>query len=158
MLQDCLGCVVRSDMLISIDRQVHLGIIDHGISTFPNECCGILGGFHDKDGNLYLTEYKRGINLNQERAKDRYELNPLDIIAAQKEFSESDIVGFYHSHPDCAANASETDRSKAWADYLYLIMSIQDGKFDSYKGWLLDDNKQFHEVAIRKAIAFCSFK
>jgi proteasome lid subunit RPN8/RPN11 len=57
---------------------------------------------------------------------DRFWIAPSDLFAAQK-FARSqawEIIGVYHSHPDCPAVPSECDRQSAWPGYHYLILSV----------------------------------
>lgn len=86
--------------------------------TYPDEGCGVLLG----DGDA-IVEARPGRNLRTDRARDRYELDPGDIVRAEREARRRglDVAGFWHSHPDHPARASAFDTERAWPDYLYLI-------------------------------------
>ena len=61
----------------------------------------------------------------------RYRIAPRELIAAQKvaRQEELEILGFYHSHPDHPAEASETDLREAhWTGCVYLICGVEKGK------------------------------
>jgi proteasome lid subunit RPN8/RPN11 len=69
-------------------------------------------------------------NTIVERARDRYEMDPLDQIRIQRECDDSglEIVGYYHSHPDHPAQASITDSRRSWAGPVYVIVSCVGGE------------------------------
>src|SRR5262249_26919055 len=82
---------------------------------YPNEACGLLLG---RPGaartDVELATHAR--NLAVERARDRYELDPFDQLAAENDARARglEVVGVWHSHPDHPARPSETDRQRAW--------------------------------------------
>ena len=99
----------------------------HGVDGYPHEICGIMIGPH---GGGNVTEVRRAHNIVVERARDRYEIDPRDHIRIQREADSAglDIVGYYHTHPDHPAQASRFDTERAWAGYVYLIVSVEKGK------------------------------
>ena len=68
----------------------------------------------------------------------RYELRPEDLLAADKAARERnmDLIGIYHSHPDCDAYFSETDLKNSCPWYSFVVLSIQKGEFDHANSWL----------------------
>ena len=116
----------------------------HGSEGYPHEICGIMLGPRGDGG---VTEVRRARNIIVERARDRYEIDPRDHIRIQKEADSMgfDIVGYYHSHPDHPAQASRFDTERAWAGYVYLIVSIQEGKAVDANCFVADkDGGPFH--------------
>ncbi len=99
----------------------------HGAEGYPHEICGILVG---PRGSKTVTEAKRARNIIVERSRDRYEIDPRDHIRIQREADANghDIIGYYHSHPDHPAQASRFDTERAWAGYVYLIVSVANGE------------------------------
>ena len=99
----------------------------HGAEGYPNEICGIMIG---PRGEGRATEVERARNIVVDRARDRYEIDPRDHIRIQRETDAAglDIVGYYHSHPDHPAQASRFDTERAWAGYVYVIVSIANGE------------------------------
>jgi proteasome lid subunit RPN8/RPN11 len=99
----------------------------HGAEGYPDEICGIMLGAQAEHA---VTEVRRARNIIVERSRDRYEIDPRDHIRIQREADAAglDIVGYYHSHPDHPAQASRFDTERAWAGYVYVIVSIQAGK------------------------------
>ena len=133
-------------MVVNINKATLDEIIKHSESGFPHEVCGVLIG----DGSS-ITEFKICTNLNTERAHDRYDLDPeayneADRWARSKELM---IMGIYHTHPDHPSRPSEFDRERAWPDWFYIILSIQNGEFDNFRTWILEDfDSQFVEYKL----------
>jgi proteasome lid subunit RPN8/RPN11 len=82
----------------------------------------------------------------------RYWIDPSDMLEGQRHARELcsrsgqrplDIIGIYHSHPDHAAVPSECDRTCAWSQYSYIILSVQQGAVQDIRCWKLDDTHQF---------------
>ncbi|MGD0371393.1 MAG: M67 family metallopeptidase [Candidatus Dormibacteria bacterium] len=93
-------------------------------AAYPNEGCGVLIGAYDGEA-VVVEEATSGRNLWTERLRDRYELDPADIQAAdgRARARDLDVVGFWHSHPDHPAWPSEFDSDRSWVDYAYLIVN-----------------------------------
>ena len=112
---------------MKIRRSAFEAIQAHGAEGYPDEICGIMLG---PQGDRTVTEVRRARNIIVERSRDRYEIDPLDHIRIQREADAAglDIIGYYHSHPDHPARASMFDTERAWAGYVYVIVSIENGK------------------------------
>lgn len=110
-----------------------------GESTYPHEGCGILLGHADGEGEV--LEVRQGTNLRQDRAADRYVLDPLDILRAEKDARAAgiEVVGFWHTHPDHPARPSQYDADHAWPEYVYVIMAIHQGAMVDVTAWVLED-------------------
>jgi proteasome lid subunit RPN8/RPN11 len=91
-------------------------------AAYPNEGCGVLIGSFG-DAHVRIVDATSARNLNTDRARDRYDLDPADFIRADRDAREHglDVVGFWHSHPDHPARPSQTDTERAWVDYVYII-------------------------------------
>jgi proteasome lid subunit RPN8/RPN11 len=96
--------------------------------AYPEEACGILlGGREEADEVVRVIACG---NADPEPGQ-RYRIAPRELIAAQKvaRQDELEILGFYHSHPDQPAEASETDLREAhWTGCVYLICGVEKGK------------------------------
>jgi proteasome lid subunit RPN8/RPN11 len=114
----------------------------HGAEGYPDEIYGLMLGT-----DRVVTEVRRARNIIVERSRDRYEIDPLDQIRIQREADAAglDIVGYYHSHPDHPAQASRFDTERAWAGYVYVIVSIEKGKPVDANAFVADqDGGPFH--------------
>jgi len=126
----------------------------HGQETYPHECCGILLGKPEADGNQ-VRQILRAGNTRTDRAHDRYNIAPEELIRAQRQARVLglDIVGFYHSHPDCPAQWSKTDFDEAhWVGCSYIITRVDEGKATVTNCFLLtgtsEEDKQFADEPI----------
>ena len=99
-----------------------------GAAAYPHEGCGVLIGSY-RPGAVVVQEVTSGRNLWTERLRDRYDLDPADIQAADRRARSLglDVVGFWHSHPDHPARPSQFDSDRAWLDYAYLIVNTAKG-------------------------------
>jgi proteasome lid subunit RPN8/RPN11 len=126
----------------------------HGEETYPHECCGVLLGKATPDGNRVHAIVRAG-NTRTDRAHDRYNIAPEELIRVQRQARGLglDIVGFYHSHPDCPAQWSKTDFDEAhWVGCSYIITEIAGGKAAITNSFLLagtsEEDKKFLDEPI----------
>ncbi len=116
---------------------------------YPHETCGVLVG-RDGPGLRRVSSAVQARNLNRERARDRYELDPGDFVAADGAAREQglSIIGIWHSHPDHPAVPSETDRASAWEGWSYLILSVSGRGLEALRSWKLGGG-MFHEEDLK---------
>ena len=122
-------------------------------ASYPFEACGVMIG--SADGQRVVVEDAfHARNLNVERARDRFLLDPEDHLAADKVARQRglEIVGFWHSHPDHPARPSATDLEAAWEGYSYLIVSHPALGANELRSWRLHDGR-FIEEKIRTTSA-----
>jgi len=112
----------------------------HGRAAYPAEACGLLLGRTADDGVREALRVRPARNLDAERARDRYLLDPADRLAAEREAAADGlaVVGVYHSHPDHDAYFSRTDLERSeeyqWGEpwvppaYTYLVTSVRGGE------------------------------
>jgi proteasome lid subunit RPN8/RPN11 len=133
--------------MLKIPAKILREIYHHTEESYPNECCGLLVGTVSGDARLAHT-FRRCKNLNTERARDRYQLDPRDMLRTQQEFENTayDIVGIYHSHPDHPSRPSQTDTDAAFEGYSYVIVSVRGGSVASANSWVLNESeRRFYE-------------
>jgi proteasome lid subunit RPN8/RPN11 len=113
---------------------------DIATQGYPDEICGLLIGTADAQG-WQVSEVRQVENLNKERAADRFQLDPAGYQAIDAELrgSGKEIIGVFHSHPDCPAKPSPTDLSNAWEGFVYPIVSVCDGKVAEVNCWVVTD-------------------
>jgi len=121
--------------------------------SYPHECCGILLG-RVADGHRLVTMTVTCENTRTDSPADRYRINPDQVIAALKlaRSRGEAVIGFYHSHPDHAANYSSTDLAEAhWFDCSYVITSVEHGAPSLTASFVLlgsEDQKSFQAESI----------
>jgi proteasome lid subunit RPN8/RPN11 len=131
----------------------------HGEETYPHECCGVLLGKSDGDGN-HVAQIVRAGNTRTDSAHNRYNIAPQELVKIQRQARGLglDIVGFYHSHPDHPAQWSPTDFAEAhWIGCSYVITAVEKGKAATTNSFLLtgttEEDKKFVDQAIEIAVA-----
>jgi proteasome lid subunit RPN8/RPN11 len=141
-------------MALKIQKALFEQLRLHGEETYPHECCGVLvGDFDEADGRAVTSVVKCG-NTRTDSPENRYHISPAELVRIQREagLAGHDIVGFYHSHPDCAAVASSTDLAEAhWTGCSYVITGVENRKAVVTNSFLLrgtEEAKQFDDEVI----------
>jgi proteasome lid subunit RPN8/RPN11 len=134
--------------MLRLDRELRGRIEQAARASYPLEACGLILGRR----NGSCVEAARVVsarNLDRERARDRYELDPQDFLAADAEARGAglDIVGVWHSHPDHPARPSATDLERAWEGWSYVIVSVAADGVRELRAWRLADGS-FEEEPI----------
>ncbi len=123
--------------MIRIEPEPWAAMVAHARETYPNECCGAMLG--STDGEQKQVQVSMRLENAFEGAQAaRYELRPEDLLAADKAARERkmDLIGIYHSHPDCDAYFSKTDLQNSCPWYSFVVLSIQKGEFHHANSWL----------------------
>jgi len=136
--------------MLRIREQVASRIRDHGVETYPNECCGALLG-SEKDGHRDVFEILALKNQRDDSPRNRFSITPEDVRDAEAAARRSglELLGWYHSHPDAPARPSEFDREHAWPWYSYVILSVRSREPKDMNSWrLADDRASYSPEAI----------
>jgi proteasome lid subunit RPN8/RPN11 len=123
--------------MIRIEAEPWGAMVAHARETYPNECCGaMLGSTDGEQKTVRIALQLRNAFEGAQAA--RYELRPEDLLAADKAARERqmDLIGIYHSHPDCDAYFSKTDLQNSCPWYSFVVLSIQKGEFHHANSWL----------------------
>ena len=145
-------------MALRIGKSAWEQLRRHGEETYPDECCGVLLGEFDGEGTKVVNDTVRCGNQRTDSLHNRYLIDPRDLVRVQREARErdEDIIGFYHSHPDCPARWSPTDLAEAhWTGCSYVITSVMNGRATETNSFNLggnpavDGNKYFEDEEIR---------
>ena len=139
---------------LGISAELAEKIREHGIETYPYECCGALVGT-DYDG--LANDPNRGarkvsrevlslfplVNRRDDSPRNRFAVTPDDVREAEKAASAQglEVIGWYHSHPDHPAKPSDFDRDHAWPWYSYIIVSVHTGVPQDMTSWRLKDDR-----------------
>jgi proteasome lid subunit RPN8/RPN11 len=123
--------------MIRIESEPWRAIVSHARATYPNECCGAMLGVVDGDAKT-VREAMALENAFAGAQAARYELRPEDLLAADKAARDRklDLIGIYHSHPDCDAYFSQTDLRNSCPWYSFVVLSIRQGEFNHANSWL----------------------
>jgi proteasome lid subunit RPN8/RPN11 len=123
--------------MIRIETEPWAAMVAHARATYPNECCGAMLGTLDGENKTVRVSMQLQ-NAFEGAQAARYELRPEDLLAADKAARERqmDLIGIYHSHPDCDAYFSKTDLQNSCPWYSFVVLSIQKGEFNHANSWL----------------------
>ena len=105
--------------------------------AYPCECCGILVGKKSEKGEIEVTEIRKASNQIQGQKSVHFQIDPLFIYRLEQELESRglEIVGVYHSHPDCPAILSKEDEKYMLPGLEYVIMSVQNGEVVDVKSY-----------------------
>ena len=125
--------------MLRIDQAPWREMVQHAEATYPNECVGVMLGL-TKDEDKTVQTALRMENVNPGSQRDRYVLDSRDLLAADAEARRRglDVIGIYHSHPDCDAYFSSTDLKNSCPWYSFVVLSVQQGRYHHANSWLPD--------------------
>lgn len=124
----------------------------HARDEYPHECCGIVTSdgkvqtvhachniqnrLHEEDPRTYPRDARTAYMIDREEA---------DRICSAADKKGETITAFYHSHVDCEAYFSQTDKDAQtvfgepeFPEALQLVVSVLDGKVSGTKGYRWD--------------------
>lgn len=134
-------------MSLTIKKELIERINKHIEAAYPGEGAGFLLG---ADGDV--NEVLPLDNAREEEARhNRFLLTPEDYLKAEMKAMELgvDLIGVFHSHPDCPNVPSEYDREWAQPFFSYVISRVDQGKTVSHRSWkLLEDRTKYEEEEI----------
>lgn len=114
-------------------------------NSYPNECCGFIFG-EISDSGKRAVEIRSQKNTSEKGERyHRFNISAESMLDAEMyaRRNKLDIVGIYHSHPDCPAIPSEYDRAHALPVYSYIIVSVVKGKSAELTCHELDKNSGY---------------
>lgn len=99
-----MGLRVLSDVLSAMEA--------HARSAFPDECCGLIRGTGD-----LVDDVRAAANVAADPRR-HFEIDPQELVDAHRAERAGGprVIGYYHSHPDGAAQPSATDQALAAGD------------------------------------------
>lgn len=130
--------------MLTISASLLKNIAAHLESAYPEEGAGFLLG---ADGEA--REILPLPNAREDEARhNRYLITPEDYLKAEMKAAELgiDLIGVFHSHPDCPNIPSEFDREWAQPFFSYLISRVDAGSAVSHRSWkLIEDRSKYEE-------------
>ncbi|MEO8050443.1 MAG: M67 family metallopeptidase [Acidobacteriota bacterium] len=123
--------------MIKINDVAWKAMVGHAEAKFPNECCGaMIGSIMGDVKDVTLAQPLENAYTGAQGA--RYELRPEDLLEADKQARAAglDLIGIFHSHPDCDAYFSKTDLENSCPWYSFVVLSVKGGKFDHANSFL----------------------
>ncbi len=134
--------------MLKISNDLAARINAHVQEAYPEEGAGFLLGV---DGEV--TEVLPLPNAREDEARhNRFLITPEDYLKAEIKAAALgvDLIGVFHSHPDCPNVPSEYDREWAQPFFSYIITRVEQGKAIESRSWLLkEDRSMFEEETIQ---------
>ena len=133
--------------MIRITEEAWQAMVDHAQRLYPNECCGAMLGVPRSESPqpgtepVTVKEISRAVpltNTYKGEQADRYEIAPIELLKTDREARTEglELIGIYHSHPDCDAYFSKTDLENSCPWYSFVVLSIKQGVFDHANSFL----------------------
>lgn len=129
--------------MLAIPNKLVEQITAHLESAYPEEGAGFLLGSEGEVKEIFPLP-----NAREDAARhNRYSITPEDYLKAEMQAAElgADLIGVFHSHPDCPNVPSEYDREWAQPFFSYLITRIDEGKAISHRSWRLTEDRSKYD-------------
>jgi proteasome lid subunit RPN8/RPN11 len=120
----------------------------HLEKAYPEEGAGFLVGEKGEVKEILALS-----NSREDGARhNRFLFTPEDYLQAEMQAEKLglDLIGVYHSHPDCPNIPSEYDREWAQPFFSYIITRVDNGQAVSSRSWrLVEDRSRYEEEEIQ---------
>jgi proteasome lid subunit RPN8/RPN11 len=125
----------------------------HGTAAYPYEGCGLLLGYSENGDNVATAVFPVANRWPvEEEKRERFQITGEDMLQAELAAMALalEVIGVFHSHPDCPPVASPRDLAwAAWSGYSYLITEVSNGEPQKNQSWqLLPDRSGFVEEEV----------
>jgi proteasome lid subunit RPN8/RPN11 len=127
----------------------------HGERAFPHECGGMIIGRFETDKKTVVELLPMENAMDAAEQHNRVLILPKDVLRAERYAREKklDVIGYYHSHPDCEAVPSQFDLDHALPVWTYIIVSVESGKAAQVRAWEMENDRSiFNEEEIKREI------
>jgi proteasome lid subunit RPN8/RPN11 len=131
--------------MIYIGKSLENDIRREAEKAYPDECCGVLLGETGRTGDKRVRRVEAIINSREESERyHRFLITPEDVLKLELKARglKLDVLGFYHSHPDCPARPSDYDKENAWPFYSYIITAVNKRISGDFTSWELSEDRE----------------
>ncbi|HNS39444.1 MAG TPA: M67 family metallopeptidase [Promineifilum sp.] len=122
---------------LSLAPDLMEAIIDHALTCYPEEACGLLGGAGARATRLYVVE-------NILHGSEAYEMEPRQQIKAMLAIEDEglELVAIFHSHPHGPARPSTTDIAQAcYPKSAQIVVSLADRQQPDVRAFVIQGGK-----------------
>ena len=114
-------------------------MVSHVESTFPKEGCGLMVG---SDG--VVEEAVPLPNSYTGPQEDFFVMDPQDLNRVDRDARTRnlEVLGVFHSHPNCDAYFSKRDLENSCSWFSYVVLSVKNGRFDHAASYRPDFDQQ----------------
>lgn len=129
--------------MLAISNELVEQITSHVESAYPEEGAGFLLGVEGEVKDIYPLPNAR----EDEARHNRYLITPEDYMKAEVKAAKLgvDLIGVFHSHPDCPNIPSEFDREWAQPFFSYVITRVDEGRAVSHRSWKLSEDRSKYD-------------
>ena len=131
---------VSNDLIEKINKHVE--------GAYPEEGAGFLVGIEGEVQQILPLGNAR----EDEARHNRFLITPEDYLKAELTADKLglNLIGVFHSHPDCPNVPSEYDREWAQPFFSYIITRVDKGKVSNHRSWrLIEDRTKYEEEEIK---------
>jgi len=134
--------------MLAISNDLLEQINEHVETAYPEEGAGFLIGVKGEVKQILPLP-----NAREDEARDnRFLFTPEDYLNAElkAEGFGLNLIGVFHSHPDCPNVPSDYDREWAQPFFSYIITRVDEGKAVSHRSWrLAEDRSRYEEEEVQ---------
>lgn len=134
--------------MLTVSNDLIAQINAHLEEAYPDEGAGFLLG--EEGQVVYVLSLP---NAREDEARhNRFLFTPEDYLKAELKADELglNLIGVFHSHPDCPNVPSEYDREWAQPFFSYIITRVDKGKVVNHRSWrLVEDRSKYDEEEIK---------
>lgn len=125
--------------MIRIDRGAWDAMISHAEAAYPKECCGVMLGVEQ-----HVSEAVPLPNVYTGPQEDFFVMDPRDLSRADESARKRglEVLGIFHSHPDCDAYFSKRDLEHSCPWFSYVVLSVKNGRFDHANSYRPDEDQK----------------
>jgi proteasome lid subunit RPN8/RPN11 len=126
---------------LHLPRRLYEEMLAQARVELPNECCGLLAGRIERQGESAVGVVLRRYPLvNSAASPVEFWSEPRGMFEAERDMRRHgyELLAVYHSHPTSVPVPSRTDLERNYSpDVMNLIVSLKGSKPD-VRGWWLD--------------------
>lgn len=134
--------------MLTVSKDLIEQINAHVEVAYPEEGAGFLIGVEGQVKQILSLPNAR----EDEARHNRFLFTPEDYLQAEIKADELglNLIGVFHSHPDCPNVPSEYDREWAQPFFSYIITRVDEGKAVNHRSWrLVEDRSKYEEEEIK---------
>ena len=127
-------------MALTIEARELARLHAHAREGWPHEVVGVLAGRRDTQ---FVSRVVSLVNERADSPANRYHVSAMVLYRAEEALAAEglEVVGYYHSHPDCPSQYSEFDRDHSLPNMSYVITSVVKGEIADTQSWRLRDDR-----------------
>jgi proteasome lid subunit RPN8/RPN11 len=135
-------------MMLAVSNDLVEQINRHVEEAYPEEGAGFLIGAKGEVKQILPLPNAR----EDEARHNRFLITPEDYLKAELTADKLglNLIGVFHSHPDCPNVPSEYDRQWAQPFFSYIITRVDKGRAINSRSWrLIEDRSKYEEEEIK---------